>query len=117
MPLPEHDVEKLRDFCQARVPDRALDQVRVELELSPGAATIVEVRAPWREDYGPDWTRSALARLRYTMRTGVWTLYSRNFRGPIDPPKFRRYPFVGPSAKIEVLIEEIERDPMCAFWG
>lgn len=110
--LPERDVERLRDYCQAKVPDDALDQVRVELDLSPGAATIVEVRAPWREDFGPEWTRSPVARLRYVQRTGVWTLYSRDRHG-----RFHRYPFTGPSAKIDVLIAEIERDPICIFWG
>ena len=117
MPLPEHDVELLRDYCQAKVPDHALHQVRMELELTPGAATIVEVRAPWREDFGPDWTRSPVARLRYTQKTGIWVLYSRDYRGHPDPPRFRRYPFVGPSARIGVLIDELDRDPVCAFWG
>jgi hypothetical protein len=55
--LPDLDVERLRDYCQAKVPDHVLQQIRVELDLSPGAATVVEIRAPWREDYGPEWTR------------------------------------------------------------
>ncbi len=104
MPLPELDVERLRDYCQAKVPDHALHQVRIELDLSPGAATIVEVRAPWREDFGPEWTRMPVARLRYVQRTGFWTLHHRDRNG-----RFRRYPFTGPSAKVAVLIDEIER--------
>lgn len=112
MPLPELDVERLRDYCQAKVPDHALHQVRIELDLSPGAATIVEVRAPWREDFGPEWTRMPVARLRYVQRTGVWTLYHRDRHG-----RFHRYPLTGPSAKIKVLIDEIDSDPICIFWG
>lgn len=112
MALPEHDVKRLRDYCQTKIPEHALDQVRIELELSPGAATIVEVRAPWREDYGPKWTRSPIARLRYTQRTGTWTLYARDRH-----QRFHRYPFVEPSADVTALIAEIDRDPTCIFWG
>lgn len=77
----------------------------------------VAPRMRWREDFGPDWTRSPVARLRYTQKTGVWVLYSRDYRGHPDPPRFRRYPFVGPSARSGVLIDELDRDPVCAFWG
>lgn len=112
MALPELGVERLRDYCQAKVPDHALHQVRVELDLSPGAATVVEVRAPWREDYGRDWTRMPIARLRYVQRTRVWTLYHRDRHG-----RSHRYPFVGPSNNVDVLIAEIDRDPTCIFWG
>lgn len=82
------------------------------MDIDPGALTIVEVRAPWREDFGPEWTRRPIVRLRYVQRTGIWTLYysDRNQR-------FHRYDRIGPSAKIDVLLREIERDPTCIFWG
>ena len=112
MPLPEHDVERLRDYCQSKVSDHALDQVRIELELSLSAATGVEVRAPWREDCGPEWTRLPIARLRYTQRTGTWTLYARDRN-----QRFHRYPFVAPSRDVNALIAEIDHDPTCIFWG
>ncbi len=46
-------------------------QVRVEAEVDTRAVTIVERRPPWREDFGREWTRSPIARLRYVQRTGV----------------------------------------------
>ncbi|WP_255450381.1 DUF3024 domain-containing protein [Skermania sp. ID1734] len=44
--------------------------------------TIVERRAPWRDDFGPDWTSLLIARPRYTAATKTWTLYwrDRHFR-------------------------------------
>jgi hypothetical protein len=39
-----------------------------------GAATIVERRAPWREDFRPEWT-SRVSLVCYTTKRGVWTLY------------------------------------------
>lgn len=112
MPLPEQDVERVRDFCQARVPDHVLDQLRVEMDIGRGFLTILECRAPWREDFGPEWTRMPVARLRYVQRTGIWTLYYRDRNS-----RFHLYDLVGPSAKIDVLLKEIERDPTGIFWG
>ena len=74
--------------------------------------TIVERRAPWREDFGPEWTRSPIARLRYVQRTGVWTLYWRDRNAC-----WHRYDRVGPSARIEVLLDELDADPTGIFWG
>ncbi len=86
--------------------------MRLEAVVSRGAVTIVECRAPWREDYGPDWTARGIARLRYTAARSVWTLYwsDRNAR-------WHRYDLVEPSAEVTALLDEIDRDPICIFWG
>lgn len=51
--------------CAARVPEHARHQVRVEYQVVPQHFTIVERRAPWREESAPVWTRFPVARLRY----------------------------------------------------
>jgi len=63
MALPGLDVAAVRHFCEQSVPPHALHQVRIEADISPTAVTTVEVRAPWREDYGPAWTRGGVARV------------------------------------------------------
>ena len=60
MPLPELDVARVQRWCAARVPEHARHQVRVECELAPRHLTIIERRAPWREDFGPEWTMARL---------------------------------------------------------
>jgi hypothetical protein len=62
--LPGLDVAAVRHYCEQHVPPHALQQVRTELVLTGGAVTIVERSAPWREDYGPEWTSRDVARLR-----------------------------------------------------
>jgi hypothetical protein len=74
MPLPELDVARVQRWCAARVPEHARHQVRVECELAPRHLTIIERRAPWREDPGPEWTSFPIARLRYTAADKSWTL-------------------------------------------
>lgn len=110
--LPELDVARVRRWCERRVPERALHQVRVECEPAPRHLTIVERRAPWSPEAGPEWTSLPIARLRYTQATGEWTLYwrDRNLR-------FHRYDQLPPSEDLSSLLAEIDRDPAAIFWG
>ena len=96
MALPELDVARVQRWCAARVPEHARHQVRVECEAAPRHLTIVERRAPWREDFGPEWTAFPIARLRYTAADKSWTLYwrDRNLR-------FHLYEPMAPSHRVE----------------
>jgi hypothetical protein len=84
MALPELDVARVQRWCAARVPEHARHQVRVECQVAPRQLTIIERRAPWRGDVGPEWTSFPIARLRYTVADNSWTLYwrDRNLRPP-----------------------------------
>lgn len=110
--LPELDIARVQRWCGARVPEHARDQVRVECEVATRHLTIVERRAPWREDVGPEWTSLPIARLAYTKATKTWKLYwrDRNLR-------FHAYEPLAPSPYLETLLSELERDPTCIFWG
>lgn len=110
--LPGLDVAAIRHYCEQRVPPHALHQVRSELELTRGAATILECRAPWREGVGPEWTRRGVARFRYTAKSGLWTLFHSDRNG-----RWHRYDLLGPTSDIRVLLDEVDRDPTCMFWG
>jgi hypothetical protein len=54
MALPERDIARVQRWCAMRVPEHACHQVRVECQIGPRYLTIVERRAPWREDFGPE---------------------------------------------------------------
>ena len=112
MALPELDVARVQRWCAVRVPDHARHQVRVECQVAARHLTIVERRAPWREDLGPEWISFPIARLRYTAANKSWTLYwrDRNLR-------FHIYDPLPPSNRIDDLLTEIDRDPTCIFWG
>lgn len=74
--------------------------------------TIVERRAPWREDYGPEWSSLGIARFRFTAKSGLWTLYWRNRN-----QRWHVYDLVQPTADVITLLDEVDRDPTCIFWG
>ena len=112
MALPELDVTRVRRWCAARVPEHARHQVRVECEAAPRHLTIVERRAPWREDLGSEWTTFPIARLRYAAKEETWTLLwrDRNLR-------FHAYDALAPSRHVEDLLAEIDRGPTAIFSG
>lgn len=112
MTLPELEVARVHRWRSQRVPARAQHQVRLECQVADRHLTIVERRAPWREDLGPEWTSMPIARLRYTAKDKTWTLYwrDRNLR-------FHHYDRVGPSHTTEELLDEIGRDPTHIFCG
>jgi hypothetical protein len=105
-------VARVQRWCADRVPEHARHQVRIECEIDRLFLTIVERRAPWRADFGPEWTRLPVARLRFTAAPATWTLHwrDRNLR-------FHRYHLIEPSANVSRLIDEIDRDPTGIFWG
>ena len=74
--------------------------------------TIVEGRPPWRADFGPEWTRFPITRLRYSKATRLWSLYLRDRN-----LKFHEYERVSASASVEELLEEVDRVPNAIFWG
>jgi Protein of unknown function (DUF3024) len=110
--LPGLDVAAVRAYCEQRVPPYAPHQVHVDAVVSRGAVTVVERRAPWREDYGPEWSTAGIARLRCTAGRGEWTLYWRDRNA-----RWQRYERVEPSSNITALLDEIDSDPTGIFWG
>ena len=81
MALPETDVARVRRWADARngwLPDRAIGLIRYEVDVDDRAVTILECRPPWREDYGPEWSRFPIARLRYTKVRREWAILWRD---------------------------------------
>jgi hypothetical protein len=106
------DVARIQRWCRARVPEHVRDEIRVEADLADRHVTIVECRPPWRVDAGREWTRFPIARLRYTKATRLWSLYWRDRN-----LKFHTYERASPTASVDDLLAELDRDPTAIFWG
>lgn len=112
MPIPATDIARIRRFCDAQVPVDLRDQVRVEHRVRGRSVTIVELRPPWREDLGSEWTELQQARMKYDEQTLGWTMcwFDSNSRA-------HRYDLLEPDQPIDVLLAEYEDDPTCIFKG
>jgi hypothetical protein len=104
--------KQIRDYCERRVPARARHQVRLEAVTDGNTITIVERRAPWRPEYGSEWSTRGMVRFRYEPRLGAWSLFWADRHG-----HWHRYDFAKPSLDVGVLLAEVERDPTSIFWG
>jgi hypothetical protein len=109
---PELDLARIKRYCDTRVPVEHRDQIRIEHRVRGATVTIVECRPPWREDFGPEWSENPQARMKYDAAQGAWTLYwfDRNSRAHV-------YDLIPPHQPIEAILDGIERDPTCIFWG
>ncbi|MBN2176963.1 MAG: DUF3024 domain-containing protein [Demequinaceae bacterium] len=110
--LPETDVARIRRWLSPKVPPNLSDEIRMELDVEPRYVTIYECRPPWRADFGPEWTRFPIARLRYTKATRTWQLYWRDRH-----LRFHIYDRFPPSNDIEAILKHIDADPTHIFWG
>ena len=115
MPLPETDLARIRRWVDARndrLPPRAAGQTRYEFDVNDCSVTVLECSAPWRADYGPDWTRFPVARLRYTKSRREWAILWRDRH-----LRFHAYDLISPTPNLEALLAHIDEDPTCIFWG
>jgi hypothetical protein len=114
MPLPS-DVRKaavsqVERYCDERVPAEARSEIRIEHSVRGSAITIVERRPPWREDFGPEWSSTKVAQLRYD--GGLWSLYcaDSNAGGGV-------YDEAAPAGDLAPLLAAIDEDVTGIFWG
>ena len=110
--VPELDANLVRKWAHDKTPPEFRDEMRVEVDETPRGFTILECRPSWSDLIGSEWTRAPTARITYSKHAGEWTLYyaDRNDR-------FRRDWECGQSPHVADLLEAIDNDPTCIFWG
>jgi hypothetical protein len=115
MPLPtlqRQSAEALIEaFCEKRVPLHARSQVRLEYQIRGNSIILIERRIPWNDPDG-EWTSSPTAKFTFDQKRHLWKLLwpDRNGRfHKFDPPM--------ESSRIADLIESVDRDETCIFWG
>jgi len=107
---PETDIAKIRKYCRA--PDAAThrNQLRLEAIVRGNAVTIFDCRPLWHSNL-TGWCKLEVAKLRYSASGQRWSLYWADRNG-----RWHRYDGLEPGSGDEML-NEIDRDPTCIFWG
>jgi hypothetical protein len=114
VPLPADGVSLVRRFVarlNAGMPPHVAGRMRYEAEIYRNAITLQETAPLDFEDPNSAEFSVPFARLRFTRSRG-WELYwsDRN-------SDFHVYDLVAPTQDVRVLLDEIERDPTCIFFG
>lgn len=108
--VPDLDLARVRRYCRERIPAHLRDCIRLDVEVTGRRIAIVERRAPWSPEIGPEWTASRIAQLRLAIDS-TWTLFWSDgnnvwHRDPIDP-----------TPHVEGLLAQITEDPANRYWG
>jgi hypothetical protein len=111
-----NDIERQRikklvgGFCKERIPDHQRCQIKVFYEVHGYDVEIIESRPC---SIGSQLcAENPIAKFQYDPDTLGWQLYSMRATG-----KWAKYPEIEPTNNLRSLIEEIEKDPYCVFWG
>ena len=106
----EHVSKVLEAYAEAKIPHHVRDQVQLGYRIEGVHVFLLERRPGW--DQPEPWTELEVAKFRYYVNRGEWVLSwaDRNV-------KWHRYDLIPPSRIFEDLLDEVERDPTCIFWG
>jgi hypothetical protein len=97
-------------FCEEKIPDHLRSQIKVFYEVRGYDVKIIETRPHYMKSN--EWAETPIARLKYDPDTMEWQLYWVRASG-----KWEKYAGLKPTNHLRLLIEEIEKDPYCLFWG
>jgi hypothetical protein len=110
MSLPEteqHRVKKLFGaFIEKRVPQHVRDQVRLIYKITGRKVILIETRPHFQDP--TVWTEMPIAQFEYDEAAKVWSLYAYDRND-------KRKPYS--KGHLELLIQEVDNDPTCIFWG
>jgi hypothetical protein len=109
--IPDLAMRQIERWCTQRVPARLHDEIRVVCTRRGRSVTIVERRAPWAPDMGPDWTEQKIAQLRLDDE-GRWSVRWADRNG-----RWQTYPDAPEADNPVPLLAEIDRNPHGVFWG
>ncbi len=102
--------ELLTDYCEARVPLRVRDKVRLSFRIEGNVIDLFELRPRFRAPR--QWQEDSVARFRHVQSHRVWRLYCqyRDLRWHEYEPLFEARSF-------DELLTEVNKDPTGIFWG
>jgi len=103
--------QKIKKFCDNRVSPHVRNKLRLAHKFRGNSVTIYEERAPWREDM-KEWTSLSVAQIRYNGKTGKWSLYCADRNS-----KWHEYYGLEPTQDLDIILNEIDKDPTGIFWG
>jgi hypothetical protein len=100
----------LGNFCRRRTRPEHADQLRLVYEIHGESVVIAEERPDWQNP--AERMRTPVAKLRFVRASGLWTLYW--VRADLKWHAYRPAP---PTADLAALVEIVDRDEYCAFFG
>lgn len=102
--------KKLSEFYDKKIPEHARSQVHLKYVIRGNSVTLFEERPDFIDKN--IWIDSKVAQFRYNPKDNQWTLYYADRNS-----KWNEYWDLDPNTDFDVLLQEVEEDPTCIFWG
>jgi hypothetical protein len=100
--------KKLSRFCLEKVPEMHRHKVRLGFKIEGDIVTLFEERPMFSDPLS--WVTLSVAQFRYAEKKNTWTLYF-----PDRDNQWRVY-YLDPKADFEILLKEVDEDPLRIFW-
>jgi hypothetical protein len=101
---------QVKKYCEGKVPSEYQNEIRMSYKFRGNDLTIFESR-PGMLDKS-EWHDIAIAKLKYSDQNGKWTLYCADRNG-----KWHVYVERDPTTDLQELLDEVDDDPTCIFYG
>ena len=102
--------KRLTEYCDAKVPERVRDQVRLCFRI--GASDVVLFEERPRFNRPKEWGEENVAKFRYVASRREWWLYCQ-----YSDLKWHEYRPRFAAARFQTLLQEVDEDPTGIFWG
>jgi len=100
---------KLRAYCE-KVPTEVRDRLLHVFFIKRHDVVLAEKRPHWRDP--SEWVETPVAKFKYAATQRMWQLFyqDRNLKWRQYEPRFE-------ASNFEELLQEVDQDPNCIFWG
>ena len=103
-------VKQIENYCDNKIPIHAQSQIKMKYSIRGNSFTLLESRVKWDDD--SIWTDMKIAQMRFDSDRMLWKLYYPNRN-----EKWMEYEILDAKQEIQELLNEIDDDPICVFWG
>lgn len=97
-------------LCRRRIPPEIHDQLRLEYRVSRHDIELYEVRPHWK-NRGEE-LQTPIAKIKFVRSADEWRLYWMR-----QDLKWHSYEPFAVSGSLEELVEVVDRDDLCCFFG
>jgi len=101
---------RLARYCEAKIPNRVKDKIKLTVGLRGNNVTLFENRPHYLDP--ETWTKSKVAQFRFDPAKKVWSLFCCDRNG-----RWHLYSRAAPASSLEPLIQALDEDVTGIFWG
>ena len=102
--------KQLDTFCKTRIPEEIKHAIQLTYTIEKNTIILIEKRPLWNDP--TKWSELPVAIMIFEKESMTWKLYWIRSNG-----KKELYTNLPPQTDLQKCIDEVDKDPLCTFWG